>query len=73
MQNKTDKETLLVSKSLPVVNFNSVYRLFSARKINSNVFGYKYCEIADALNLPMSSVKNRIRAARIYLKRLLDE
>ena len=35
--------------------------------------GYKYCEIADALNLPMSSVKNRIRAARIYLKRLLDE
>ena len=35
--------------------------------------GYKYCEIAVALNLPMSSVKNRIRAARIYLKRLLDE
>ena len=37
------------------------------------VRGYKYNEIADALNLPMSSVKNRIRAARIYLKRLLDE
>ena len=35
--------------------------------------GYKYNEIADALNLPMSSVKNRIRAARIYLKRVLDE
>ena len=35
--------------------------------------GYKYCEIAAALNLPMSSVKNRIRAARVYLRRLLDE
>ena len=35
--------------------------------------GYKYWEIADALDLPMSSVKNRIRAARVYLKRLLDE
>ena len=35
--------------------------------------GYKYCEIAVALNIPMSSVKNRIRAARVYLKRLLDE
>ena len=26
MQNKTDKETLLVPKSLPVVNLNSVNR-----------------------------------------------
>ena len=32
MQNKTDKGTSLVSKSLPVVNSNSVYRLLSARK-----------------------------------------
>ena len=32
MQNKTDKGTLLVSKSLPVVKLNSVNRLFSARK-----------------------------------------
>ena len=32
MQNKTDKGTSLVSKSLPVVNSNSVNRLFSARK-----------------------------------------
>ena len=32
MQNKTDKGTLLVSKSLPVANLNSVNRLFSARK-----------------------------------------
>ena len=31
MQNKTDKGTLLVSKSLPVANSNSVSRLFSAR------------------------------------------
>ena len=37
MQNKTDKGTSLVSKSLPVANSNSVNRLFSARKINSNV------------------------------------
>ena len=35
--------------------------------------GYKYHEIADALGIPMSSVKNRIRAARIHLRRLLDE
>ena len=34
MQNKTDKETLLVSKSLPVVNLNSVNHLLSATKIN---------------------------------------
>ena len=32
MQNKTDKRTSLVSKSLPVANFNSVNRSFSARK-----------------------------------------
>ena len=31
MQNKTDKGTQLVSKSLPVANSNSVSRLFSAR------------------------------------------
>ena len=32
MQNKTDKGTSLVSKSLPVVNLNSVNRLFSTIK-----------------------------------------
>lgn len=32
MQNKTDKGTSLVSKSLPVANSNCVNRLFSARK-----------------------------------------
>ena len=32
MQNKTDKGTTLVSKSLPVPNLDSVNRLFSARK-----------------------------------------
>ena len=37
MQNKTDKGTLLVSKSLPVINSNSVNRLFSAGKTNSYV------------------------------------
>lgn len=36
-------------------------------------YGYKYSEIAAALNLPMSCVKNRIRAGRIYLKRILDK
>ena len=35
--------------------------------------GYKYHEIADSLGIPMSSVKSRIRAARIHLRRLLDE
>ena len=34
MQNKTDKETSLVSKSLPVANSNYVNRLFSERKKN---------------------------------------
>ena len=37
MQNKTDKETLLVSKSLPVVNLNSVNHLFSTKKRECNV------------------------------------
>ena len=37
MQNKTDKGTSLVSKSLPVVNSNSVNRLFSARKKKHHV------------------------------------
>ena len=35
--------------------------------------GYKYHEIADALGIPRSNVKNRIRAARIHLIRLLDK
>ena len=34
MQNKTDKGTLLVSKSLPVVNLNSVNRSFPVTKTN---------------------------------------
>ena len=37
MQNKTDMGTLLVSKSLPVGIFNSVNRLFSAKKKKCNV------------------------------------
>lgn len=37
LQNQTDKGTLLVSKSLPVINSSSVNRLFSATKINSYV------------------------------------
>ena len=32
MQNKTDKGTSLVSKSLPVTNLNSANRLLSTRK-----------------------------------------
>ncbi len=35
--------------------------------------GYKYCEIALALGLPMSTVKNRIRAARLLLKMAFKE
>ena len=35
MQNKTDKGTLLVSKSLPVTNSDSVNLLFSARKMKN--------------------------------------
>ena len=37
MQNKTDMGTLLVSKSLPVVNPNYVNRLFSETKANGYV------------------------------------
>ena len=32
--------------------------------------GHKYCEIALALGLPLSTVKNRIRAARLLLKKV---
>ncbi|MBR5335750.1 MAG: RNA polymerase sigma factor [Bacteroidaceae bacterium] len=35
--------------------------------------GYKYCEIADALNIPIGSVKRRINTARKHLRRLLNE
>ena len=44
MQNKTEMETSLVSKSLPVVNSNSVNHSFSATKANGNVSsnGTKY-------------------------------
>ena len=35
MQNKTDKGTSLVSKSLPAVIYDSVNRLLSAKKINN--------------------------------------
>ena len=37
MENKTDKGTSLVSKSLPVANLNSVNHLFSATKTNDYV------------------------------------
>lgn len=37
MQNKTDKGTSLVSKSLPVKIFNFLNRLFSARKKKYNI------------------------------------
>ena len=33
--------------------------------------GFKYCEIAITLGLPLSTVKNRIRAARLLLKKVL--
>ena len=39
MQNKTDKGTLLVSKSLPVVNLNYVNRSFPVTKTNGYVSG----------------------------------
>ncbi len=35
--------------------------------------GYKYCEIALVLGLPMSTVKNRIRTARLMLRRAFKE
>ena len=50
MQNKTDKETLLVSKSLPVVNLNSVNHLFSTKKkkyyVVSNEWSKENCKRA---------------------------
>ncbi len=52
MQNKTDKGTLLVSKSLPVVNSNSVNHLFSARKkkyyISSNGTSVWECSASES-------------------------
>lgn len=35
--------------------------------------GYKYFEIALSLGLPLSTVKNRIRAARLLLKRAFKQ
>ncbi len=35
--------------------------------------GHKYCEIALTLGLPLSTVKNRIRAARLLLKKAFKE
>ena len=37
------------------------------------VRGHKYCEIALTLGLPLSTVKNRIRAARLLLKKAFKE
>ena len=36
-------------------------------------WGYKDCEIALTLGLPLSTVKNRIRAARLLLKKAFKE
>jgi hypothetical protein len=44
MQNKTDKGTSLVSKSLPVASLNSVNHLFSAIKTNDYVLLYGVLE-----------------------------
>ena len=44
MQNKTDKGTSLVSKSLPVSNLDSVNRLFSARNKKCYVSLHEYSE-----------------------------
>ena len=35
--------------------------------------GFKYCEIAITLGLPLSTVKNRIHAARLLLKKAFKE
>lgn len=54
MQNKTDKRTSLVSKSLPAVNLNSVNRLFAARKEGHKVRqvqGYSFLDAEDTRNL----------------------
>ncbi len=52
MQNKTDKRTSLVSKSLPVANSNSVNRLFSAR----NKKYYDSCSETYAIGMPLPNV-----------------
>ena len=54
MQNKTDKRTSLVSKSLPVVNLNSANRLFAARKEGHKVRQVQcraFLDAEDARNL----------------------
>ena len=52
MQNKTDTGTSLVSKSLPIVNLNSVNCLFSARKKKYNVLR---CASASGFTAQMTS------------------
>ena len=34
--------------------------------------GYKYCEIAERMNIPIGTVKSRIHIARTMLKEVLD-
>ena len=80
LENVHHSDCALISSSTDNrLEFNEVCTLIGrlpsevALPLRMYAHGYKYCEIAVALNLPMSSVKNRIRAARIYLKRLLNE
>ena len=64
MQNKTDKGTLLVSKSLPVVNSNSVNRLFSAKKANGYVETSKINEVEAKITNLLKYIHNVIGSAR---------
>ena len=64
MQNKTDKGTLLVSRSLPVANLNFVNRLFSAR---NNI-----CHVYDSVKqnfLENGGVKEEMTRARIQWRK----
>ena len=62
-----------------LIDNNSLYSLLDylapevAAPLKMFADGYKYCEIAERLNLPLSIVRNRIHAARMKLKGLMDE
>lgn len=58
------KDTCDILNALPI-EYSLPFKLF--------ISGYRYLEIADKLNLPLSTVKNRIHIARSRLRVLLRD
>ena len=81
-KNKRMRESMNVKNNLSDVNNETPQDILEVQDINSNISkledkyrvpltmynaGYKYKEIADEINLPIGTVKNRIHSARHIL------